>query len=216
MKLYLIGSLRNPEVTNIARQIRDRFSSVEVFDDWMAAGPKADDHWKDYEIEKGHSYKQALKGYAAKHVFEFDRFHLDTADAAVLILPAGRSGGIELGYMVGRSKDTFILLDTPERYDVMFQFADHIAENTEELLEQINETLILGRGRSAQHNSFESFGQHQQRVLTPTGTNSQVHKRTSNPVFELAEVSSSEGKVDPSSRVQVDAVVRRNSVFAHW
>ena len=37
MKVYLIGSLRNPKVPKIAEKIRAL--GFEVFDDWFAAGP---------------------------------------------------------------------------------------------------------------------------------------------------------------------------------
>ena len=72
--LYLIGSLRNPEIPLIG--VRLRSLGYDVFDDWAAAGPIADDSWRDYEIARGHSYSQALQGWAARHVFEFDLFHL--------------------------------------------------------------------------------------------------------------------------------------------
>lgn len=100
-----------------------------MFDDWYAAGPEADDYWKAYEKDKGNDYIHALEGYAAEHVFEFDKHHLDTSSAAVLVLPAGRSGHLELGYMAGRGAYTAILL-TPEyedeRFDVMYKFANRV------------------------------------------------------------------------------------------
>lgn len=96
----------------------------EVFDDWVAAGHEADLKWQEYEIARGHTFEQALQGYAAKHVFEYDKFHLDRADIGVLLMPAGKSGHLELGYLRGREKPCFILFDeVPTRYDVMIQFA---------------------------------------------------------------------------------------------
>jgi len=41
MKLYLIGSLRNPRVPEVAEILR--WNGHLVFDDWYAAGPEADD-----------------------------------------------------------------------------------------------------------------------------------------------------------------------------
>ncbi len=41
-KVYVIGSLRNPKIANVAETLRQRLG-VEVFDDWLAAGPEADD-----------------------------------------------------------------------------------------------------------------------------------------------------------------------------
>lgn len=134
MIIYLIGSLRNPAIPSIADQLR--FTGHEVFDDWHAAGPEADDYWRDYEIQRGHSFIQALDGYAAGHVFEFDKYHLNRADVAVLVLPAGKSGHLELGYAIGLGKPGYILLDNnPERYDVMYRFATKVVPSIEELIQ---------------------------------------------------------------------------------
>lgn len=120
--IYLIGSLRNPQIPLIAANLRK--ADFEVFDDWYAAGPEADDCWMRYEKLKGNNMKIALKGYAAKHVFSFDQYHLNRADIGVLVLPAGKSGHLELGYLCGQGKKCYVLFDKePERFDVMYQFA---------------------------------------------------------------------------------------------
>lgn len=135
--LYLIGSLRNPEVPILGQEIRKL--GIDVFDDWHAAGPHADDCWKEYEQARGHTYKDALTGFAAKHVFSFDFTHLNRCDGALLCLPAGKSGHLELGYMSGLGKSAFVLLDNPERWDVMYQFAkDGIFFSKEEMLEDLH------------------------------------------------------------------------------
>lgn len=131
--IYLIGSLRNLEVSKLANELRK--SGHEVFDDWMAAGPEADDYWQKYEKDRGHDYAQALDGYAAKHVFEYDKFHLNRAAVGILVLPAGRSGHLEAGYLLGQGKPVYILLDKePERFDVMYRFATKIVPSYQDLL----------------------------------------------------------------------------------
>ena len=140
MIIYLIGSLRNPEIPVIGNYLRSL--GLEVFDDWFAAGPIADDSWQEYETGRGHSYKQALKGYAAKHVFEFDLHHLNRAGIGVLVMPAGRSGHLELGYLRGQGKPVYILFDKePERYDQMYQFAEEVFFNKEELGRELCESI---------------------------------------------------------------------------
>jgi len=134
-KVYLIGSLRNPAVPELAAQIREL--GFDCFDDWYAAGPEADDYWRDYEKARGHSYEEGLQGYAAKHVFSFDKYHIDSSDIGILILPAGRSGHLELGYMAGQGKPTFIVHDNPERWDCMYQFATRVFFSNEALLEEL-------------------------------------------------------------------------------
>jgi hypothetical protein len=137
--LYLIGSLRNEEIPTIAQSIRS--TGLDVFDDWYAAGPEADDYWKRYETGRGRTYKSALGGYAARHVFEFDRHHLDRCDSALLVLPAGKSGHLELGYVAGSGRPTYVLLDRPDRWDVMYQFATEVFETQEEMIEYFSTRL---------------------------------------------------------------------------
>lgn len=133
--IYLIGSLRNPEVPKIANRLRE--AGYEVFDDWFAAGPEADDKWRDYEKQRGRTYIEALRGHAARNVFHFDHRHLTAADAVVLALPAGKSGHLELGWALGRGTPGFILLDSPERWDVMYQFASGVVSSVEELIREL-------------------------------------------------------------------------------
>jgi hypothetical protein len=134
--IYLIGSLRNPEVPEIAKAIRK--AGHDCFDDWYAAGPEADDYWRTYEKDKGNTYKQALAGYAANHVWEYDHFHLDRCDTALLVLPAGKSGHLELGYSIGAGKTGIIRLDKDyDRWDVMYRFAQDVCENLDEVLEAL-------------------------------------------------------------------------------
>lgn len=137
-KCYLIGSLRNEYVPNLASHLREELPEVEIFDDWYAAGPRADDHWKEYEQERGHSYQEALEGYAAKHVFAFDKEHIDTSTHALLVLPAGKSGHMEITYAkYGAGCQTGILLEegSDPRFDVMYQFIDNVFETKEQVIE---------------------------------------------------------------------------------
>ena len=134
--IYIIGSLRNENIPAISVKLREE-TGFEVFDDWFSPGPAADEYWRKYEEARGRNYKQALEGWAGKHVFEFDKHHIDESDIGVLILPAGKSGHLELGYMIGRGKLGYILLDDPDRWDIMYQFATGIFFNMEDLLEEL-------------------------------------------------------------------------------
>ncbi len=146
---YVIGSLRNKEIPAMGVQLREALPGVEIFDDWFSPGPKADDFWKEYEEKRGRNYKQALEGWAGKHVFEFDKFHIDRADFCVLILPAGKSGHLELGYMIGKGIPGYILLDKPDRWDVMYQFASGIFFSMEELMEVLKRDHSSTKGLKA-------------------------------------------------------------------
>lgn len=134
-KLYLIGSLRNERIPKLAKTLRKQHPDTEVFDDWYSAGPEADDYWKEYEQAKGNDYQKALRGYAAKHVFEFDRHHLDTSSHVLLVLPAGKSGHMEVMYAAyATNANAAILLDpTDIRWDVMYQFIPTILNSDKEI-----------------------------------------------------------------------------------
>lgn len=131
--IYIIGSLRNPRIPEIGSALRAR--GWDAFDDWHSAGEHADDAWRDYERSRGHSLPKALDGYAAQHTFNFDKTHLDRCEYALLVLPAGKSGHLELGYAIGQGKPSFILLDgDPDRYDVMYAFACSVFERVDDML----------------------------------------------------------------------------------
>lgn len=137
--IYVIGSLRNPNIPVVAAALRAS-TGLRVFDDWYSAGPNADDHWKEYEQARGRDYISALAGAAAKNVYAFDKRHLEAATDVVLVLPAGKSGHLELGFCAGRGKRTYILLEAgvDPRWDVMYKFADAVVESVSQLGGKIN------------------------------------------------------------------------------
>lgn len=138
MKIYIIGSLRNPRIPKVANVIRET-TRWDVFDDWFAGGYEADDKWKEYEETRGRHYSEAILGENARHIFEFDKSHLDSSDAAVLITPAGKSGHLELGYMVGQGARTYVLFEgEPDRWDVMYRFVDNVFFDTQDLIKELN------------------------------------------------------------------------------
>ena len=122
--IYLIGSLRNPEIPTIGNAIREL--GFTCIDNWFASSEIADDAWRDYSKACGKDYREALESREANHVFYFDRAYLRLCDAVVLLYPAGRSAHLETGYAVGHGKRGYILIEKehlPERLDVMTQFA---------------------------------------------------------------------------------------------
>ena len=53
-------------------------------------------------------------------------------------MPAGKSGHLELGYIIGRGKPGYILFDeVPERYEMMVQFCTAVFFDREALLEEL-------------------------------------------------------------------------------
>ncbi len=131
--IYVIGSLKNERTLEVALALRN--FGWDVFDDWYGAGPNADDHWQAYENQRGRNFKEALAGRAAQHIFQLDKTNLDRCSAGVLVLPAGKSGHLELGYLIGQGKPGYILLDgEPERFDLMYNFATQVFLSVDEMI----------------------------------------------------------------------------------
>ena len=135
--IYVMGSLRNPLIPEIGNRLRKEGHTA--FEDWWGAGKIADDSWQAYENMRGRSYKEALKGIAANHIFKLDKEHLDKSDSGVLVMPAGKSAHLELGYLIGQGKPGYVLFDKePERFDVMYLFAKGVFFDIEELVAELN------------------------------------------------------------------------------
>lgn len=136
--IYIIGSLRNPNVPHLASFLRDH--GFPTFDDWHASGPTADECLWAYEKLRGRPYDAALKGYAAQNQFHFDKRHIEEADIGVLMMPAGKSGHLELGVMIGMGKPVFILMDKePERLDLMHNYATGVVFDKHDLVRRLKE-----------------------------------------------------------------------------
>lgn len=134
--IYLIGSLRHPRVRAVAAALRAR--KIEVFDDWHAAGPEADDIWQRYEMDRGRTFREALLGEHAQTAYRMDRRNIDRSRHVALIMPAGKSGHTEFGYGVGQGKKGYILLERePDRWDLMYAFADSIFYHVDDLVEEV-------------------------------------------------------------------------------
>ena len=137
MIVYIVGSLRNPAIPDVANALRT--AGHDAFYDWWAASEDCDDWGQAHEKRRGRGYREAITGYHARHVFDFDRYHLDRVEAGVLVMPAGRSGHIEFGYLAGQNKPVFVLFDEePCRYDIMHQFATAICFNIDELVQELD------------------------------------------------------------------------------
>lgn len=120
--VYLIGSLANESIPLVGNEFRKQ--GYVVYDHWWGAGKEADKSWQEYSKIKGLTYKEALKDVGAQTVFHFDRSRIEMSDICILVMPAGKSGHLELGYAAGLNKKTYILYEgEPDRYDVMPQFA---------------------------------------------------------------------------------------------
>ena len=135
--IYLAGSLRNPRIRPVGNALRAE--GFDVMDEWHTPGERADDSWQEYERERGRSFKDALAGRGATNIFLFDKSYIDLCDALVVVMPAGKSAMLELGYASGMGKRVYILLDgnEPERFEVMPNFATSVFSTVDELVAEM-------------------------------------------------------------------------------
>lgn len=141
MKIYIIGALKNPAIPEIANKLSAEGHTT--FADWYSPGPEADQCWQAYERTRGRGYREAVYGPHSVHAFEFDKHYLDACDAAVMVMPAGKSGHLELGYAAGKGKRTFVLFDgEPDRFDLMYLLAERVVFSVEELIEELVTTRV--------------------------------------------------------------------------
>jgi hypothetical protein len=139
-RIYLLASLRLPKVRMLAAALRAY--GHEVFDDWHAAGPEADDIWQAYEKGRGRSMVEALRAPHAQMVIGFDQWNLVERDTVVLVMPAGKSCHIELGFAIGLGKDTHVLFDgEPDRWDAMYGYAKHLWIDWASMAENLEKPL---------------------------------------------------------------------------
>jgi nucleoside 2-deoxyribosyltransferase len=134
--IYLIGALKNRKISILANKLRKL--NFEVVDDWLTPGPHADTYLLKYEKGRGHGYKEALNGLAANHIYSFDKFHIDRCDIGILVMPAGKSGHLELGYMRGSGKPGYILFPKePPRFDLMHKLATDVFFSEQDLFDAL-------------------------------------------------------------------------------
>src|SRR3990167_758714 len=134
--IYIIGALKNWKVIDLHLELEKE--GFEVFSSWLTPGPLADEYWRKYAKKRKLTHKQGLKDWSAQHIFNFDKTHLDRCNIGILLMPCGKSGHLELGYMRGQNKPGYILFDKePKRWDVMHNFATDVFYNKEELKQEL-------------------------------------------------------------------------------
>ena len=140
--VYIIGALKNWKVVDLANKLSKEFPKCEFFCSWITPGPEADEFLRKYGKKRGLSYKETLQDWGAKHVFNFDKTHLDRADIVIMLMPCGKSGHLELGYVRGCGKPGYVLFPSePKRIDVMYQFATDLFFNINDLINELRRVI---------------------------------------------------------------------------
>lgn len=140
--IYVIGSLKNRGIMNLAVRLRKKFPKVDFFCGWTSVGPRADEYLVEHAKIRGLNYRQTLALPEADLAFNFDLDHIDQADAGLLVMPCGKSGWAEGGYMRGQGKPVWALFPgQPERFDLMTKFFSDLAFSERELIATLKKAL---------------------------------------------------------------------------
>jgi len=140
--VYIIGALKNWKVIDLANKLSKEFPKCEFFCSWITPGPEADEYLRKYGKKRGLNYKETLQDWGARHVFNFDKTHLNRADMVIMLMPCGKSGHLELGYCIGRGKLGYVLFPKePKRIDVMYQFATDLFFSTDDLIKELRKAM---------------------------------------------------------------------------
>lgn len=140
--VYIAGSLRNRDRI-IEVSLGFNRAGFETFSNWSATHPDTDDYWRDYHQAHGRNMIEALKQPDSLNTFYFDERNIRASRAFVLVTPAGKSGHLELGFALGRNIPGYILMEdpNPERWDVMYSFANGVFEHTGDLIAEVDKRL---------------------------------------------------------------------------
>lgn len=125
-KIYLASSWRNPLYDAVYHVLKDGAG----FDVFNFKG-HTDFSWKDVPTT---TYIDKLQHPIAQTNFMLDFNALQECDTCVLVLPCNRSAHLELGYGIGKGKNTAVLLDTQPELELMYNMVDYLAFNIDQLL----------------------------------------------------------------------------------
>ncbi len=136
MRVYVASSWRNERQPTVIAVLRDAGHEVYDFRDskgfhWSEIDPE----WKKWTAE---SYRDSLHHPLAEQGYLSDYQNLQWADALVLVMPCGRSAHLELGWAVGASKKTAILLSDGEP-ELMYKMVDLIAVSLNEIAQWLSD-----------------------------------------------------------------------------
>jgi hypothetical protein len=148
MKIYLASSWRNDYYPTVLAALRSAGHEVHDFRDPRGyfSWQQIDDGWKTWT---GEQYRAALQHQAAQVGLQRDFGGMQWCDALVLLMPAGRSAALELGWAIGAGKRSVVLWDQKIEPELMIGLAGEIVLSLEELLYVLVEVSAEERLRLA-------------------------------------------------------------------
>jgi hypothetical protein len=150
MKIYVASSWRNRRHPAVVACLRKAGHDVYDFRNPVPNVPDQGFHWSDidpaWQKWSSEQFREALKHPIAQAGLKADYEALRGADATVLVLPCGRSAHLELGFAVGRSQATAILLSDGEEPELMYGMVDLVTADLDEVLQWLGGLCKLTDG----------------------------------------------------------------------
>jgi hypothetical protein len=146
VRIYLASSWRNVEQPSAVERLRA--CGHDVYDFRKPPGGIPDGfRWSeldpDWENWNAVTYRAGLQQPLAQKGFYSDFDGMRWADVGVLLLPAGRSAHLELGWMAGAGKRTIIWTRDGEEPELMALLADQICTSFEEVAAALEVSVAL-------------------------------------------------------------------------
>lgn len=139
--VYVASSWRCEAQEEVVRKLRE--AGIDCYDFKNPNDQNTGFHWSEvmpsFDSKKQlcdqDDYLLALTEPRSIEGFGSDMDAMRRADTCVLVLPCGRSAHLELGWFVGKGKQTVVLLDGPViTPELMYLMVDHIATSVDEVL----------------------------------------------------------------------------------
>ena len=146
MRVYVASSWRNTRYPTVLERLRAE--DIPHYD-FRNPGPGNDGfRWSDvsralYGEESANDWQKAkaerivemLRHPIAARGFWHDFSAITDASAGLLVMPAGRSAHIEIGYIAGRGRPTCVLLDDESEAELMWKLTDLVTTSLDEAVE---------------------------------------------------------------------------------
>ena len=139
MKVYVASSWRNERQPEVVQAIRAAGHQVYDFRNPNEGNREPDQgfRWSDIDPDwqswSPLQFVDALDHPLAHDGYVRDFEALESADAVVLVMPCGRSAHLELGFGVGMSKLSIILLSDGEP-ELMYKMVPNLVTSVEEVV----------------------------------------------------------------------------------
>ncbi len=78
---------------------------------------------------------EGFKHPLAQQGFDTDMDALGVCDICVMLMPAGRSAALELGWAVGAGKSTAVLVMEEQEPELMLKMVDYVTDDPVELIQ---------------------------------------------------------------------------------